>query len=145
MTKRMFLAFCFGLCAVSAVPAYFDIGVSKRVTTEGKFYKKDYVSAAKNSRETGRKLVVLLSASWCGPCNQLKRDISEAASKGSLPDDCNIVVVDYSSEVGKKLCVSNSIPQLIRFEKWADGKWRKTVNIGYLSPNRFKEFCDGEK
>jgi len=145
MTKRMFLAFCLGLCAVSAVSADFGTSVSQRIVTEGKFYKKDYAAAAKNSRETGRKLVVLISASWCGPCKQLKSDITKAAAEGKLPKDCNIVVVEYNSEVGKKLSVSSSIPQLIRFEKKSDGKWYKNSNIGYLSPSKFKEFCNGEK
>jgi thiol-disulfide isomerase/thioredoxin len=145
MTKRTFLAFCFGFCF--ALPALADLSTNtkQKLIAEGRFYQKDYASAAKNSRDTGRNLIVLVSASWCGPCNQLKSDIAKADNEDTLPKGVNIAVVDYNSDIGKKLSVSNSIPQLIRFERKQDGKWYKSSSIGYLSPSKFKEFCNGEK
>jgi len=130
MTKRMFLAFCLAFC----------IGSS----TFADFYDNDYAAAVKASKESGDTLVVLVSASWCSPCKQLKKEIARSSELGQLPKKVNIAVVDYDTELGKKLSVSNSVPQLIRFEK-RDGKWFKNYSIGYLSPSKFKEFCNGKK
>jgi thioredoxin-related protein len=130
MTKRMFLAICLTL-AVST-------------SSFADFYKNDYDSAVKDSLKTGKTLVVLVSASWCGPCNQLKKEIAKSYELGQLPKDVNIAIVDYDSKVGKKISVSGSIPQLIRYEK-RDGKWYKNFSIGYLSQSKFKDFCNGKK
>ncbi len=130
MIKRMFLAFC--LAAVFSTSAFAE------------FFNTDYNSAVRDSQKTGKALVVLVSASWCSPCKQLKNDIMKANKLGTLPKNVNVVVVDYDTELGKKLSVSNSIPQLLRYEKRED-KWFKTFNIGYLSPSKFKDFCNGKK
>ncbi len=129
MIRRAFLALCLTAAMTSICSA--------------DFFNTDYAAAAKDSRETGRTLVVLISASWCSPCQQLKNDIKKAEKAGALPD-VNLVIVDYKSEVAKKIKVSSSIPQLIRFEK-KEGKWFKTFSVGYLSPQKFKDFCNGKK
>lgn len=131
MTKRMFLALCLTLTSCSF--SFAD------------FYKNDYESAVKDSNKTGKTLVVLVSASWCSPCKQLKADIAKSEKLGTLPKDVNIAIVDYDTALGKKLSVSSSIPQLIRFEKKADGKWYKSFSIGYIPPLKFKDFCNGKK
>ncbi len=104
----------------------------------------DYKAAYEASIQSGETLVILISATWCTPCNQLKKDIKAMGVAGLLPKGVNLVALDYQSLTAKALKPSGSVPELIKYER-RDGKWFRTSSIGYLPPRAFKEFCNGKK
>ena len=111
---------------------------------QAEYHGSDYESAYKASIDSGETLVVLISATWCSPCNQLKKDIKAMVLAGLLPEGVNIVTLDYKSETAKAMKPSGSVPELIKYER-RKGKWVRTSSIGYLPPRAFKEFCNGKK
>lgn len=88
--------------------------------------------------ENGKPLLVVISASWCVPCQNLKQTLNSIDMK---PYNINVLIVDYQSSTGRKLRSVNYVPESILFEL-KDGKiTRKQLQLGDRS--RIMALFDG--
>ena len=69
-------------------------------------------------------MLVLVTATWCPPCQIMKQTtIPELLRKDTFKDFHYATVdLDEEKELGKQLIGSRGLPQLIMFEQ-EDGKW----------------------
>lgn len=108
----------------------------------GDFHGTNYKAAVEKSIKEKNTLIIVLSASWCSPCQQQKKVLKDMASKGELPSNIEFAIVDYDTPLGKKLAVTNVIPQILKYV-YRDGKWVKTHSVGLLNKSKLKEFING--
>jgi thiol-disulfide isomerase/thioredoxin len=111
-------------------------------SANAEFYGTDYNKAIATSKAKDEPLVLMITASWCSPCQAQKKIIEGMVKDGTLPKGVHVAYVKYDSELAKKIRVSKSVPQLIRYRK-VDGVWKKAVHIGYLKTPKLMEFLNG--
>ena len=124
--KRLILL-ALSLCLISSQPCFAD------------YYKSDYNEAIRVSKLKKEKLVLLISADWCSPCQAQKRLLERLQKEGKLPKDVHIAFIKYDSALAKKIKVGDSVPQLIKYT-YKEGKWSKKASIGYLSTPKLLEY-----
>jgi len=83
----------------------------------------DYDAARLDSDANGKPLVVVVSATWCGPCQKLKGTIKQLQSEKEL-EGINYTTVEIEEPVGRALASGTSIPQIVIFQK-VDGEWTR--------------------
>lgn len=89
----------------------------------------DYATAFKETKETGRPLVILIGADWCPGCVQMKNaTMPELERKGGLRKVAFAYVnTDQDRELAGKLMKGGSIPQLVMYRKTGEGWTRKQL------------------
>ena len=111
-------------------------------SANAEFYGTDYNKAIATSKAKDETLVLMITASWCSPGQAQKKVIEGMVKDGTLPKGVHVAYIKYDSELAKKIRVSKSVPQLIRYRK-VDGVWKKAANIGYLKTPKLMEFLNG--
>jgi len=93
--------------------------------------------------EQGKPMVVLVSAEWCSPCQEMKRTIiPQVKKRGLLAKIAYVVVnVDRDRSLAKKLIGAGPIPQLIMFRK-TDKGWKRKQLVGGQSVKTVEKFLD---
>jgi thiol-disulfide isomerase/thioredoxin len=101
----------------------------------------NYADAYKDTMESGKTLVVLVGATWCPACQSMKTSTMPAvAAQGKLDNVAFAYVnTDAEHDLAGKLLAGNMIPQLVRFEKTADG-WKQTRLVGGQSVSAVVDF-----
>ena len=61
----------------------------------GKYIPKKYIS------DLNKPTVVMLTASWCGPCKVMKTQIMEVPEVKSCLDSLNVLIIDIDQNDGK--------------------------------------------
>ncbi len=97
-----------------------------------------YESAKADSDISKKPLIVVVGASWCSPCNKMKKEIHANASSFTY---ANLVIVDYKSKWGRELYTGSSVPAIVKF-KWNGSKWIKTIRTGYQSQRSLKRWIN---
>ena len=84
----------------------------------------DYKTAYQNAQAGDKPLLVLITAAWCPPCQQMKQTtIPELMQKKTFKDfHYSTVDLDKEEKLARELIGQRGVPQLIMFEK-QDGKW----------------------
>ena len=102
-----------------------------------------YSGAFGRSTDSGRPLVVMLTADWCPGCVKMKNSIlPEVEKAGGLKDvEFAYVDVDQNRELAAKLARGASIPQLVRFNKTPTG-WQVNHLVGAQSPTKVNDFIN---
>ncbi len=105
-----------------------------------------YADAYKETVDNGKPLVVLVGAEWCPACRSMKTSVlPEVAAHGGLKNVAFACVnTDEQSGLAGKLLEGNMIPQLVKYEKTADG-WKLTRLIGGQSTVSVEEFVGANK
>jgi len=103
------------------------------------YYESNYQEAIRVSKLKKEKLVLLISADWCSPCQAQKKLLSKLKSEHKLPAGVHIAFIKYDTDLAKRIKVGNSVPQLIKYT-YKDGEWSKTASIGYLSTQKLLEY-----
>jgi thiol:disulfide interchange protein len=85
---------------------------------------KSYREAYQDAQAGDKPLLVLVTATWCPPCQIMKQTtIPELMRKESFKDFHYATVdLDEEKELGRQLIGSRGLPQLIMFEQ-ENGKW----------------------
>lgn len=85
---------------------------------------KSYREAYQDAQAGDKPLLVLVTATWCPPCQVMKQTtIPELMRKKSFKDFHYATVdLDEEKELGQQLIGNRGLPQLIMFEQ-EDGKW----------------------
>ncbi len=85
---------------------------------------KSYREAYQDAQAGDKPLLVLVTATWCPPCQVMKQTtIPELMRKDSFKDFHYATVdLDREKELGHQLIGKRGLPQLIMFEQ-ENGKW----------------------
>lgn len=84
----------------------------------------DYKTAYSNAQAGDKPLLVLITATWCPPCQEMKRNtIPELMRKEAFKGfHYSTVDLDKEEKLARELIGKRGVPQLIMFEK-QEGKW----------------------
>jgi len=96
-------------------------------------FKTDYKEAVKVSTALEQDLILIFTASWCGPCKNLKKDLTKYSE---LFKDTTICILDIDKDrnLAGKYGV-NKVPYSIFYSK---GKETKRVT-GYSSMDKYRK------
>jgi len=98
--------------------------------------QSEYAAAYQAAIRSGRPLVVLIGASWCGPCQQVKPLYPALRQRGAF------VHLDMDRDLEAKDMDVAKLPTLIVFER-RDGRfWPAKRFVGVDS---ITQFCKGVK
>ena len=100
----------------------------------------DYARAHREA-EAGKPLVVMVSAEWCGPCQQMKKTVIPQVRKQGLLKKVAfaIVNVDRERKLAQKLIGNGSVPQLILFRRTSNG-WTRNRLVGGQNLDTVEKF-----
>ena len=100
-----------------------------------------YADAYRQTTETGRPLVVLVGAKWCGACKTMERKVIPKVRQQDLFRRISFARVDLDRQraLGRKLTRGGPIPQLLMFRRTRDG-WRLSRLRGAHSARTVEAF-----
>ncbi len=94
--------------AVSLHAADFPAGSPKFATSAA--------AVTKAAQENGKPTIMVFSASWCGPCQEMKKEVYPSAEVKPFHDQFNWAYLDIDVEANSKLFESHkleSVPHLL--------------------------------
>lgn len=100
-----------------------------------------YDQAYAETEKTGKPLVVLVGAEWCGACRTMKNSALPQVAQNEVFQNVSFALVDTDKqqEIAKQVMQGGSIPQLIMFQRGADG-WTQQRLVGAQSPAAIIKF-----
>lgn len=100
-----------------------------------------YAEAYRTTEETGRPMVVLVGADWCGACQVMENTVlPKLRERGILRKVAFAIVnVDRERDLSGQLTNHGPIPQLLMFRKVEDG-WKLRRLIGSQSVETVEDF-----
>ena len=101
----------------------------------------DYTTAFERAQAGDKPLLVLVTATWCPPCQVMKNTTIPQLMQKQAFKDCHWAAVDFDLEhdIAMQLTEGKGVPQLIMFEK-RDGKWVRRRIAGYKDANTVAAF-----
>ena len=96
-------------------------------------FKTDYKEAVKVSTALEQDLILIFTASWCGPCKNLKKDLTKHSDLFKDTTIC-IIDIDKDPKLAGRYGV-NKVPYSIFYSK---GKEIKRVT-GYSSMDKYRK------
>lgn len=105
-------------------------------TAEFPSYDQAYAQAERERRP----LLVVVTASWCAPCQVMKRDTIIPMRDGREFKEAVVTIVDKDAqpELAKQLMRGEELPQTIVFCK-QQSEWKRFTLVGLLSRSRVGE------
>ncbi|NQT36570.1 MAG: thioredoxin family protein [Planctomycetes bacterium] len=102
-----------------------------------------YSEAVRQSNETGRPILVMVSADWCGACQRMKSTVIPQAKTRGIFSDVSFAVInmDQQRDLGRQLTGGGPIPQLVMYSKTADG-WKRQKLVGMQSIDTVERFIE---
>ncbi len=100
-----------------------------------------YAKAHQKTAVTGVPMVVMVSATWCQPCQQMKKTVLPQVEKHGLLKRVAFAVVDADRErtLAQRLIRGGPVPQLIMFSKTGAG-WKRRKLIGRQTVGAVERF-----
>lgn len=137
-----YLAFTciFAMLTIGATP---DESTNPKVATPVKAAEPDYsyTSAFSRAQKSNRPLVVIVTATWCAPCQVMKNHtIKKVMEKKGFEDVIlSFVDVDQEPELAKNLTKGKGIPHVVVFEK-KQQKWKRRTLFGVQTADTLTAF-----
>lgn len=102
-----------------------------------------YADAHRTTTETGRPMVVMVSAEWCGACKEMEKTVLPQVAKRGLLRKVSFAVVNMDREaaLARKLIGSGPIPQLVMFRRNGKG-WLRQRLVGRQTPEAVEKFIE---
>jgi thioredoxin-like negative regulator of GroEL len=102
-----------------------------------------YAEAHRQTTETGKPLVVMVSTDWCGPCQTMKRTILPRLRERGMFKKVAFAQVnaDKDSELAKELTGGGPVPQLVMYRRTNHG-WLRRKLIGSQSEETVEQFIN---
>ena len=116
--------------------------VEKAGLSPDKAKDRTYASAFGEAQATNRPMVVIVTATWCAPCQVLKKQVLTPleAEKGFQNVVLAYVNMDKEPALAKQLVGNQGIPQVIVFEKNSQKKWVRRNLTGYQELATVRDF-----
>jgi thioredoxin-like negative regulator of GroEL len=102
-----------------------------------------YEKAYKEAEKSGKPLLVLVGADWCGGCVVMKQHtIPNMVRRGEL-NRVSLAMVDFDNEssLAHQIMRGTSLPQLFMYSK-TDKGWKRAQIVGPASEDQIREFID---
>lgn len=101
----------------------------------------NYKTAYKRAQAGDKPLLVLITATWCPPCQVMKKTTIPELMQKEAFKDFHYATVDLDQEptIARQLIGSRGVPQLIMFEK-RDDKWVRRYLRGIQTPQTVEAF-----
>ncbi len=114
--------------------------VKQKVENEA---EETYAEAHRVTLKTGKPLVVMVGADWCGPCQNMRRTILPRVREHGLFRKIAFahVNVDRERELASQLTGGGAVPELIMFRKTKNG-WLRRKMIGSHSVEEVENFIN---
>jgi len=102
-----------------------------------------YAEAHRLTVESGKPMLVMVGAEWCGPCQRMKTEIlPQVRRNGTLNNMAFALVdVDRQAELARRLTGGGPVPQLLMFHQTNDG-WKRRKLIGGQSVQSVEKFIN---
>jgi thioredoxin-like negative regulator of GroEL len=102
-----------------------------------------YAEAHRVTEKTGKPLVVMVGADWCGPCQNMRRAILPRVREHGFFRRIAFahVNVDRERDLAKQLTGGGAVPQLVMYRKTKDG-WKQRKMIGGHSVEEVEKFIN---
>jgi thiol:disulfide interchange protein len=104
-------------------------------------WRTDVDAAIDSARVAGKPALLYFTATWCGPCQQMKQDTwSDAAVEARLRDYVPVKIdIDQNGELARRYN-TEAVPMFVLVDK--DGQTIKRTT-GYMTPVQFIAWVDG--
>jgi thioredoxin-related protein len=137
-TRRSFIAAALAVAATFALPAAaadFPKGSPK--------FEKSYRSALAEAKKTGKPMIVVFSASWCGPCQQMKKSVYPSEAVKPLHDKFVWAYLDTDEKDNAKVAKEFKVGGIPHIE-FLDKEGKSLGNqIGSTAPEAFAKTLEG--
>ena len=102
-----------------------------------------YAQAHKTTQETGRPLLVLVGATWCPACQEMKSSLIPQLRRRGILKKVSFTVIDtdLQSKLADQIMSGGTIPQLIIYCK-TDKGWVRRQLTGGQSVGGVEQFID---
>lgn len=107
----------------------------------------DVKQAFEQSKTTGKPVIIMLTADWCGPCQMLKKEVLALPSVDKMVHEKFTPVVwditdptDSDAQMAEKWEVTGEIPTVLMFDANADKPIKRIV--GAVSQQVFEKWIN---
>lgn len=106
----------------------------------------DYRTAFAECQQTGKPLLVLVTAKWCPACQALRKTTIPRLTKEGRLNHLAFAVVDADEdrELAQRLMRGVTIPQMILFSQ-ANGNWQRDYMVGVQPEQEMLHFLHNAK
>ncbi|MCE5269605.1 MAG: thioredoxin family protein [Planctomycetaceae bacterium] len=102
-----------------------------------------YADAHRAAVATGKPIVVLVSTTWCAPCQTMKRHTLPRVRANGILKRVAFAVVDpdEDSELAEQLTGGGPVPQMVMYHKTSQG-WVRQKLIGGQTEEAVEQFIN---
>jgi len=102
-----------------------------------------YAQAHKITAKTGKPMFIMVGTDWCGPCQQMKKNVLPEVRKHGMLKKVAFAMVNADREqaLARKLTGGGPIPQLVMYRKTKDG-WKRRKLVGGQSVETVEKFIN---
>ena len=101
----------------------------------------DYKTAYNKAQQGDKPLLILVTASWCPPCQTMKKSTIPSLIQKDAFKDFHYAAVDLdrNEKIARELIGDRGVPQLIMYEKKND-RWVRRYLRGFQTPETVEAF-----
>lgn len=108
-------------------------------------FTQDYYKTLSESKTDQKPIILIFTASWCGPCQYMKKQVYPSAEVSSLADRFHWLMLDVDDSSNQGLAQKygvRGIPHIQVIDKFEK---RKGLIVGGRSPSDFAAFLQKQQ